>query len=155
MILFTFRKYLQDLKSLSLTRSCIKTQHNVGVFSQLKQHGCQLHFPGSMCTFNKKTVVPLWGSSKLPLQHQARFSDRSHVKDDCREDSPWFLGGGTAGLVRSECRGSSHSWERALCWYRAQCRGPPCSCGWCPGISFYPETETKTKTIMKVQGTAI
>lgn len=154
MILFTFRKHLQDLKSLSSIRSCIKTQHSLGEFSQLKQHGCQLHFPGSMCTFNIKRLFLSGGSSKLQLQHRARFSDRSHVKHDCREDSPLFLGGGTAGLGHSECRGSSHSWERAPCWYRAQCRGPPCSCGWCPGISFYPETETKTKTIMKVQGTA-
>lgn len=112
-------------------------------------------FPWFYVYIQHQTVVPLLGLSKPQLRHQPRFSDYSHVHQNCREDSPWFLGGGTAGLGHSECHGSSHSWERAQCWYRAQCRGPPCSCGWCPGISFYPETETQTKTIMKVQGTDI
>lgn len=89
-------------------------------------------FPWFNVYIQHKAVVPLWGSNS--------------------EDSPWFLGGETAGLGHSECRGSLHSWERAQCWYRALCHGPPCSCGWCPSISFYPETEAKTKTIIEDPG---
>lgn len=61
-------------------------------------------------------------------------------------DSPWFLGGGTAGLGRSGCRGSLRSSGGARCWCRARFREPPCSCGWCRGISSCPVTNMERKS---------
>lgn len=84
---------------------------------------CPCRAPTSFCSF---------------LSHADKFPNVTHRIPPVGGDWPWFPWGGTAGHAHSGCRGSWRSWAGALCWCRARCRAPPCSCGWCPGTSSCP-----------------